>query len=202
MAIMIPSIEPITDEQINKLIKVFVTKLRRHKNELLANVIENMLRDPMLGDRLYKRFRTLVEVDNNMAVRTVTVNRKRSAREALKATRREQYVTDSLVAKMPKGTATKVEVIFFKLGRYVTHAELNKEYKLRHLKPADPFALAAVNQADPAFADEKPNITQWKNEKGKYCHISFSSDKIERDVAIREGDDHFHDEWWFAGVRK
>ncbi len=203
MTIMTPSTEPITEGQIGKLSEVLAAKLRKHKNELPTNISQDVLGDPMLADKLFEVFRRLVEVRSKMIVRTLTVNRTRSAKEALTATGRVQYVTDSAVTEMPNGTAEEVEVLFFNLGRTVSNVELGKEYELRGLKPADPFTLAAVNEADPAFADEKTNGTQWKNAKGKYCFAAFGRWSVgKRVVLVHQDDDAWDGSWWFAGVRK
>ena len=200
---MTPSTEPLSEGQITKLNQNMTAKLLKHKNELPSNLFQQILGDETLLDEMYASIRKRVDAISNLIVRTATVNRKRSAKEALTATGRVQYVTDSVVAEMPNGTAEEVEVLFFNLGRTVSNAELDKEYELRGLKPAGPFSLAAVNEADPAFADTKPNGTQWKNAKGKYCFASFRRwDDGLRYVSVRQRDFDWDDRWWFAGVRK
>ena len=105
---------------------------------------------------------------------------------------------------------------------YISDDDLEKEFELRGLKPADPISVAAVNEADPAFADEKPHGTHWKDAKGKWCYAAFhrwdddgrhvlvnryDSDWLDRwgdgrEVNICRSDDDWDDYWWFAGVRK
>jgi hypothetical protein len=103
---------------------------------------------------------------------------------------------------MPKAEKDEDEVIFFKIGREVSCSELEKEYELRGLKPADPYSQAAVNEADPAFADEHPNGTQWKDKDGNYCCAVFDRRGVERCVGVGRYGYVWLDYWWFAGVRK
>ena len=138
----------------------------------------------------------------SVIVRRVTVDLSLTAKQALDATGRVQYVNDSVVAEMPRGTSTQVEVHFFKLGRHVSCADLVKEYELRGLEPVDPFTLAAINQEDQAFADTHPNGTQWTDAKGKVCCGAFDAWGDERDVLVRQNDDAWGALWWFGGVRK
>ena len=104
---------------------------------------------------------------------------------------------------MPRGEGDEAEVFFFKLGRYVNDADLEKEYELRGLKPADPYSLAAVNEADPAFADDHPNGTHWKDKSGNWCSArSYQWGAGERCVNVYRYDFDCFDYCFFAGVRK
>jgi hypothetical protein len=78
-----------------------------------------------------------------------------------------------VVDAMPKGKGDEAEIVFFKPDLFQRHGfisddDLDKEYKLRGLKPADPISVAAVNQDNPAFADDKPNGTHWKDANGNW----------------------------------
>lgn len=138
----------------------------------------------------------------SIIVRRATVDLSLTGKQALDATGRVQYVNDSVVAEMPRGTSTEVEVHFFKLDRHVSCAYLVKEYERRGLEPVDPFSLAAMNQADPAFADDHPNGTQWIDAKNKFCHEAFYDWNGKRSVNVSRIGDVWVDDWWFAGVRK
>lgn len=202
MATMTPSTEPITEGQISKAIELLSTKLRKHKQQLPSNIVQIVLGDPSLSEEWFQIFLKKVEAQSNMIVRTVKVNRTRSGREALTATGRKQYVSDSVVKAMPNGTDEEVEVCFWNIGQYISMADLEKEYELRGQRPADGFELAVVNEADPAFADEKPNATQWKDEKGKWCYAVFRRIGDDRDLGVNQDDGGWDDGLWFAGVRK
>jgi len=82
----------------------------------------------------------------------------------------------------------------------VNDADLDKEYASRGLIPADPFSLATVNEADPAFADEHPNATHWKDVNGKLCYAAFSRWFGERGVLVYRFGGGWRDRWWFAGL--
>lgn len=140
-------------------------------------------------------------------VRTVKVNRNRSPQQALVATGRVQYTDQEVVDRMPKALADEVEVMFFKpdlteRDDYISDDDLEKEYELRGLKPADPFSVAAVNEADPSFADEHTHGTQWKDMNDKWCYATFGRWDGERGVDVDQYDSGWIGGWWFAGVRK
>ena len=140
-----------------------------------------------------------------MIVRRVKVNRARSPQEAIEATGRAQYLDRKVVDALPKGEGDEVEVVFFKLSSrngLITKDDLEKEFELRGFKPADPISVAAMNEADPAFADEKPNATHWKNHEGGWCCALFFSWNDERGVNIYRPNGGLEDYWWFAGIRK
>ncbi len=143
----------------------------------------------------------------NYIRRRVTVNLSRTNQQALDATGRKQYTDKDVVDSMPRGNNKEVEIHFFKLRfepvAWLTDDQLEREYELRGLIPADPFSLATVNEADPPFADTHPNATHWKDSKGKWCYETFDQwDDNERYVDVDRYDSDWHDFWWFAGVKK
>ncbi len=196
--------KPVTEEQIGKLNQNVTAKLLKHKNELPSDVFQKVLGDQTLLDEIYVSIRKRVEAISNLIIRTVTVNRKLSAKEALDATGRKQYTDNGVVKKMPNGTGEEVEVYFFNLGRYVNDNDLEKEYGLRGLKPVDPFTLCAVNEADPDFATSNPNGTHWKDADDKWCYTAFRfwTDFGGRIVNVYRLGDGWRDFWFFGGVRK
>lgn len=143
-----------------------------------------------------------------MHVRTVRVNRLRNGFEALNATRRRQYIVDPMVVnEMPKGHGDVVDIVFFKpdLSRRndgISDGDLVKEYEFHDLIPADPFSVVALNEAERAFADEKPHGILWKNAQGKWCSITFYRYDGHREVRVDQGDGVWVDIWWCAGFRK
>jgi len=146
-------------------------------------------------------------------VRRIRVDRTRTPQQALLATGRKYYDVDNnvdmnIVNAMPMGEGEEVEVVFFKLdlsdrGGMILSDELEKEFELRGLKPADPISLAAVNEADPAFADDHPHGTHWKDEKsGEWCHATFYKwIDDERHVDVKCDVYPWCDDWWLAGIR-
>lgn len=140
---------------------------------------------------------------SNLIVRRATVDRSRRPQEVLDATGREQYTDPDVVAAMSGGGTgvEEVEVHFFKLGRNVNDAELDKEYELRGLKPADPYSLAVVNEA-PALGDNHPNATHWKDAGGNWCYAAFDRWVYGRGVDVGRGAGGWDGRWWFAGLRK
>jgi hypothetical protein len=140
-----------------------------------------------------------------LIVRRVTVI-KRAPKAALEATGRNLYFDKGAVKTMSFGQWGETDVTFFSLGgpsgRLISDDELDEEYALRDLKAADPFSLAAVNEADPAFADDHSNGTHWKDRNGNRCFATFYCWGSRRDVSVRRGRRNWDGRWWYAGVPK
>ena len=200
--VMIPSDETISAGQVGKIQEDLGAALRKSglPREPVQQVIENQ--SAALNAELVAVVRKYVEMVSNIIVRRVPVNILRTPQQALDATGHKQYTNNDVVAAMPKGAGGEVEVHFFKLDRYISDNDLEGEYASRGLKPADPCSLAAVNEADPAFADEHPNGTHWKDAKGKWCFAAFGRWGGERELSVDRYDNDWLDYWWFAGVRK
>lgn len=202
MVIMTPSTEPLSEGQIAKLNQNLTARLLKHKNELPGNIFQQVLGDETLLDDFYASIQKRIDAISNLIIRKVKVNRNQTPQQMLDATGRKQYTDGSVVAMMPKGEGEEVEVFFFNLGRFVNDNDLEKEYELRGIKPADPYSLAAVN-TDSAFADKYPNGTHWKDTNGKWCFATFSHWSDDgRFVNVNRIDSDWNDGWWFAGVRK
>lgn len=204
--IMTPS-KTTTEGQITKAVGNFRAMLEKHAGEFQAEVVQAVLGDPGLAGEMLAVLRRRVEAISNLIVRKVAVIRNRSAQEALKATGRAQYTTSQVVDAMPNGENTEEEIFLFKLdlskrNGWISDNDLAKEFDLRGLKPVDPFALAALNEADPAFADGKPNTTHWKDAQGNWCCAVFGRWSVERGVGVYRNGGGWSGNYWFAGVRK
>lgn len=191
-----------TTGQIDKAVATYRAMLEKHANEFNSEAVQTVLGQPELATEQLAVFRKRVEAISDLIVRKVTVDRTRTPKKVLDATGRTQYTTDGVVKAMPKGEGEEVEVVFFKLNGYVSDADLEKEYELRGLVPADPYSLAAVNEADPAFADEHPNGTHWKDGGDNWCYATFRRWDDVRGVYVGRGDDDWGGVWFFAGLRK
>jgi len=198
---MSPS-ETITAGQIGKIQEILGAALR--KSNLQSNPTQQVLeiQGDVLVTELVTVIRKHVEEVSNIIIRCVSVNRDHSPQGILDATSRKQYTNSDVVAAMPKGKGGKAEVVFFKLGHYVSDNDLEKEYELRGLKPADSYSIAAVNEADPSFADEHSNSTHWMDTNGKWCYIAFDRWFDKRFVRVLRRGNYWDGSWWFAGLRK
>lgn len=199
---MPPSVSTITTGQSAKFADLIIAALR--KSGLPSEPTQKVLEDQgaALAHEVVALVRQRVEAISDLIVRHVSVNRSRSRQEAIRATNMAEYLDDGVVATMPQGEGDTAAVHFFKLDRYISDDDVEKEYALRGLKPADPYALAAVNEADPAFADEHPNCTHWKDAHGNWCYAAFDRWCDERSVDVYRSGDRWIDHWWFAGVGK
>jgi len=196
-----------TDGQIENVVSKLRDAMRKHRSEITSDVAQQVLGVENLGMMMFTPFRERAEAVSNLIIRTAKVNRGRSQQEAIEATGRAQYTDRKVVDSMPKGEGDEVEVVFFKpdlseRNGFISDDDLEKEFELRGLKPADPISIAAVNEADPAFADEKPHGTHWKDAKGNWCFATFYRWVDERRVGVYRYDYGWGDFWWFAGVRK
>lgn len=196
-----------TDGQIENAVNKLRDAMRKHRREITSDVAQQVLGIENLGMMLFMLFRERAEAVSKIIVRAVTVSRGRSPQEALDATGRTQYTDRKVVDSMPKGEDDEVDVMFFKpdlSNRYgrISDDDLEKEFKLLGLKPADPISVAAVNEADPAFANERPHATHWKDAKGNWCYASFDDGDGKCLVRVYYNGTGWLDGWWFAGVRK
>ena len=201
-----------TDGQIENVVNKVRDAMRRHRFEITSDAAQWALGTKNLGMVMFDPFRERAKAVSNLIVYKVPVNRGRSPQEAIEATGRAQYTDRKIVDSMPKGRGDEIEVVFFELdlsqrNGFISDDDLEKEFELRGLKPADPISVAAVNEADPAFADEKPHGTHWKNAKGNWCYATFSCWNDWRRVGWRRVDIDrsnrgWNGDWWFAGVRK
>ena len=194
----------ITEGHIGKINELNGAVLRKRGGNFRPADVQLMLERS--GSVLQDRFFSLVEelvvaTANVISIRTVKVNRNRSPKEMVAALNRAEYTDNSVVKIIPRGEGDEVTVEFFKLGKWVSVNDLALEFEKRGLTP-DPYAQAAVNEADPAFADEYPNGTQWKDENGNWCYIAFSLDGNGRYVDVYRRRDDWYDYWWLGGVRK
>ncbi len=198
---MTPS-KTMTAGQFDKTVHTYRALLEKHASDFPADAVQTVLGQSELASEMFAIFRKRVEALSNLIVRCAKVNRARKPQEVLDATDRKQYTDPEVVDSMPRGEGAEVEVVFFNLDRFVSDADLDKEYELRGLKPTDPYSLAAVNEADPAFADEKPNGTHWKDAAGKRCFVTFSRWNGERGVIVGRGAHSWNDHCLFSGLRK
>jgi len=191
-----------TSGQIGKIQEMLGAGLRKADlpSEPTQQVLENQ--GSSLVSELVTVVRKYVETAGNTIIRRAKVNRDLLPREVIDAMGRRQYTNCEVVEAMPRGDGEEAEIIFFKLGCYVSDDDLEKEYSLRGLVAADPYSLAAVNLYDPAFADEHPNSTHWKDAGGKWCYAAFSRWYGGRRVRVRRVGGDWYDYWWFAGLRK
>mgnify|MGYP001579158093 FL=1 len=157
--------------------------------------------DRLFGIAITLSFQRKTMIDRIIC--TVTVNDSRSSAEILAGMDRKQRVNDEVVRTMPKGETGQRAVIFFRIGAFAKFDAIDAAFDLRDLDPVDPHTLTALNEDDPAFADDYPNITYWKDENGNLCYAGFVCWNHERmvEVARSEGNgcDHF---WWFGGVAR
>lgn len=144
----------------------------------------------------------------------VIVNRRRSVTAALKATGFLLYkVHRDVIREVPLNKLREVELCFLKLGpsdEYprgtITYDQIAKLFVSHNLVP-DPIALAAFNEANPTFVNERSNCTLWRPDtrsSDPHNILYFDKDKEGRFLVLR-GCNSFEwpvHHWSFAGIRQ
>lgn len=138
---------------------------------------------------------------SNLVICSVIVNRKRSPKDALNATNRNQYVSTELIDEIPKGEKTELDMFFFYCRNKISHEALEEKYEFYNLK-CDPIAQCSHNEVNPGFANTYPNACQWKDSKGNWVNLDFDSFKGELRVGLRQYGVGFAPGYWFGGVPK
>lgn len=200
-----------TDGQIDDLANKLRDAARKHRSEILSDAAQRALGTENIGMRLFAVFRELAKKMSNLVIlRWDDVDRTRTPQQVLDATGRKQhdkYTDPDVIRTMPLGKGEKGETIFFRLdmsecGGWISDDSLEKEFASRDLSPEYPDNLAAVNEADPAFADDHPNCTHWRGADGKWCCATFAAWSDVRSVGVHRSEGTWGDFWWFAGRRK
>jgi hypothetical protein len=196
-----------TDGQITKAVAAYRALLEKHAPEFDSAVVQVVLGESGLAGEMFALFRKRVEVKAKEIVRRVKVDRTIEPQAMLDALGRTQYTDKKVVATMPKGEGEEVDFVFFKpepeeytRPEYMSDVDLAKALDRRGLT-RDPYAQAQANKDDPAFADERPNGTHWKD-GDVYNFATFNRWIDERHVFVYRSSGSWDDSWWFGGVRK
>lgn len=200
---MTPS-EGVSREQLGRFLDKFEIRLRGagFKKEDFQKGILEIPETPLMDELLAVVSRFVAMVVNTIVHVVTGIDRGRKPQEAIDATGRRQYVDREVVATMPRCDGDQVELEFFKLdlsarGGWISNSDLQKEFESRKLVP-DPMAQIAFNKANPAFADDHPNATLWKDADGKWCYLAFYL-CVERRVDCGRNEHGWHENWWFVG---
>lgn len=187
--------QSITSGQIGQISDRLTTKLR--ESGLPTENVQRVLMMPgnMAIDEMVAVFRKHVEAQSDIIIRRVRVDRARTPMEVINATGRNKYVNDGVVATMPQGEGDEVDVYFVPTKLFVPANGVPAFLAQYGLVP-DPRAQAAVNEQDPAFADEHPNGTQWSDN----CCLAFSRWDGDRGVHCVRDDVGWGGAWFLSGV--
>lgn len=193
--------EIMTDGQIENACSKLRDALRKHREGITSEAAQSALGTENIGMRMFTPFREQAEMFSEMIVRRVKVNRKRTRQQMLDATGRTPYTDVNVVAEMPQNEDEEVDVYFFPLRRFTSVEDAQKLIKQHGLKP-DPYAVAAVNEVDSAFASSRPNGTQWVDSKGRHCYLTCNRWLGGRHyVNVNRRGCDWDDGWWLGGVR-
>lgn len=196
------TLQEMTDGQISKAVANYRAMLEKYAGNFPVDAVQAVLGDRDFAAQQFALFRDRVEARSGIIIREFTVCFRLVGMAAIEATGRAKYVHANVVASMPGPTAPEGKLHFFQTGRYTPAAEVEAEYSKRGLVAVDPHTLCAFNAANPEFANERPNVTQWKDAKGDFCYASFFGWDGGRVVYVDLSDDGWYDYWWFAGVGK
>ena len=188
--------KPVTGEQIGRLADKLTARLKKHSNQLPSNHFQEILSDDTLIDEMLASVRKRIEARTGM-IRTVKVNRTRSNLEALKATGMYLNIDHSVVNNAPQGKDEEVELVLFKPGHQKSCSDLDKEYDIRELNPADLQEISALNEADQSFAGTHVNGIYLKDKNGN-CFLVF----FRFGVIVLQDVNGCDASSWLVGVRK
>jgi hypothetical protein len=151
-----------------------------------------------LKPSLEETFSQMIAAGTMIVHRGIKVNRNRTPQEAIAATGRKQHIGNGVVSGMPRNEGEVVDLYYFKENRSISDDNLEKRYEELGLAP-DPYAQAADNEANPAFANDHPNSTHWKNSQGEWCFSVFNHWCDECRVSVNRSAFDWPDRWWFGG---
>lgn len=209
MTTMTPSaVKTTTQGQIDKAVANYRALLEKHASEFESSAVQTVLGQPEFAEAQFALFRTHVEsatgrviapngivMPEGTIVRHAHVDRTRASQEVIDATGRAKHVDLAVLATMPLGEGDEVDVHFIPTKRLVLASEVAALLAQYGLVP-DSRAQAAINEADPAFADKYPNGTQW----GNNCYLAFSRWRGERYVRCRRDGSGWLGSWFLSGV--
>ena len=197
-----------TDGQIENAVNKLRDAMRKHRSSITSDVAQQVLGVENLGMMMFTPFRERASGLEPHHPQGQSESQSLSAR-GTRCHRRVQYTDRKVVDSMPKGEGDEVEVVLFKPEPWeyiksgcISDDDLKKAYERRNSKPADPYSVAAVNEADPTFADEKPQGTRWKDAKGQLVFRRVRPLVRRAQVSVLRLGFDWSDGWWFAGVRK
>lgn len=193
--------EGMTDGQIDTLANQIRDAARKHCDEVGKDAAQRALGVDNLGMRMFTVFRELAEKLSGPIIRHVKVNRSLTPAEAIKATGRVPwYIDEEILAEMPRDGFEEGNVEVFELDYDPTPEQLDRELDARGLRP-DPYALCQAMADDPAFADERPVATQWRDKRDRACYAYFGRNGSGRDVYVGRSGGGWGRDYRFAGVR-
>jgi hypothetical protein len=125
---------------------------------------------------------------------------------ALVATGKELLIVEDVVKNMPRGPGGETELQLFFTGTWLSDEELAAIFHAEVLRAADPFSVAALNEAEPNFYETYQNATHWKNVDGQWCYLDVRERLGKPTVTVncnhsQRPDRLWQNFWWYAGVK-
>lgn len=179
-----------------------ITELRnkRIKPGTAKHVLE--MDEGVLFKKLVSIVIDFMEVAVRMTYKIVTVDFERAEDEFNRAIQyKSHHANYEVIREMPKGIGGRTKIYFFKVGREISHDDLELEYASRGLVPVDPYSLTVVNECDIFFVEDHPNMTHWKF-NDRWCVASFSKLGAQRYVDVDYANHTLGSKWWCAGILK
>lgn len=174
MTFMTPSVTAMTDGQIDKATDIFRAALRKQRDGLSSESVQQALSSKDFSVGLFDGFCNHSEKFGNIIIRRVEANRYLSSYTVVHNINGHVFAEEHVLREMPQGNSDSVEVIFLKFNIHTTIVEREMEYERHGLKPVDPYTLAFFNGADDSFATDHSNETHWRDIGGNLCMLSVS----------------------------
>ncbi len=130
------------------------------------------------------------------------IDRNRTPEEATKATGRLECLNEEVVREMPMGEGEEKQVFLIPFNKSLTPDLLEQEVDQLDVELVDPNTQCALNEQDPALADNYPNATQWRDKNGKACCALFGRWDGGREIYVSQRNGKWGVQWFFVCVRK
>ena len=191
-----------TDGQIEDVLNILRDKMHKHRSVITTDAAQLVFVIENLAMVMFTSFRECADAMSKMIIRKVSANHDCPPEQLLSALGQKQYCNHDVLATMPRGKGSEIEVLFLKLNIFMNDYEIEKELAKYGLVAASPYDVVAVNKADPAFAGSHPNFSHWKDTNGKWCYLSCYLWGDERRMRVDRRDHGWDSSWWVAGVPK
>lgn len=192
-----------TSGQIDKAVNNFRVLLEKHSKNLDQDLVQKALGNKRLADDMLSTFYRHIDIERPMLVLKAKIDLSLTPYQFLATINAQKNLDLKAVQFIPRVKSDEIEVCFFQLSRYVDDNQLEGEYKLRGLNPADPVSQIAVNIANPSFMQNHSNATHWNPFGLTYYFSTIMAGFEKPTINIGPcGGVGFGTKWWFAGVRK
>lgn len=191
----------ITDDQIRQIYDRLTAEL--YKSDLPAEMVQIVL--SAFGSKVIEEMVSVLRRwVSKMVVREVEVDYDSPLLEAIRSTHRTEYLNDEVVKFAPRNGRQgkkKVKVYLFPLEMTYSVGDVDTLMKDLGLLP-DPYALSAIYKDDCKNHSISEAGTQWQDDNGHHCYLSFQEGNKDRRVYCDFGECSWYEGWLISGIHE